>query len=454
MNYFNNTNYSQNLLSNPISKEELEKAIFQAFPVLSNKTFFHQMFSSYDFHEKENNMVEFWYNLLTFLYKDIFKTFGMNISKLLNICRIQNKTPIGLKNILVKLNNENKFITDKDINNINYYKKYFQNIYPDSKPSWGTYLKNGISSIFNYAYYLNENIEEKDDYIYEKNLNDNYIYLNYNLFIENCEDLFNFLFEILRENDMQVILKKDFNEYVINNKELKYGNLYFDLCLIYLDKIKKISIFKIQEGHFNLECIKLLTNINDTVNDKDKTIIKIILSIEKVERKIVEIEKIINDLTEKAKNCLKANDRKRAINFLKKRKMYERYYQNSNNIIGTFNQKLLDIKQLEINKTTKDILENTIKISNELNTNLKEYDEIALDLKEEYNKRKEINDIISEYGNMGINEDEINMEMEQLQNENQENMNFPNPGNNIIYDKGKNPNMNDTLDNMLEDLNK
>ena len=454
MNYFNNTNYSQNLLSNPISKEELEKAIFQAFPVLSNKTFFHQMFSSYDFHEKENNMVEFWYNLITFLYKDIFKTFGMNISQLLNICRIQNKTPIGLKNILVKLNNENKFITDKDINNINYYKKYFQNIYPDSKPSWGSYLKNGISSIFNYAYYLNENIEEKDDYIYEKNLNDNYIYLNYNLFIENCEDLFNFLFEILRENDMQVILKKDFNEYVINNKELKYRNLYFDLCLIYLDKIKKISIFKIQVGHFNLECIKLLTNINDTVNDKDKTIIKIILSKEKVERKIIEIEKIINDLTEKAKNCLKANDRKRAINFLKKRKMYERYYQNSNNIIGTFNQKLLDIKQLEINKTTKDILENTIKISNELNTNLKEYDEIALDLKEEYNKRKEINDIISEYGNMGINEDEINMEMEQLQNENQENMNFPNPGNNIIYDKGKNPNMNDTLDNMLEDLNK
>ena len=182
MNYFNNTNYSQNLLSNPISKEELEKAIFQAFPVLSNKTFFHQMFSSYDFHEKENNMVEFWYNLITFLYKDIFKTFGMNISQLLNICRIQNKTPIGLKNILVKLNNENKFITDKDINNINYYKKYFQNIYPDSKPSWGSYLKNGISSIFNYAYYLNENIEEKDDYIYEKNLNDNYIYLSYNLF--------------------------------------------------------------------------------------------------------------------------------------------------------------------------------------------------------------------------------------------------------------------------------
>ena len=52
---------------NNITKEECEEKIMTRFEILKDNKVFHNYFSSYDFHDNEKDMLEFWEDI-TFYY--------------------------------------------------------------------------------------------------------------------------------------------------------------------------------------------------------------------------------------------------------------------------------------------------------------------------------------------------------------------------------------------------
>lgn len=79
--------------------------------------------------------------------------------------------------------------------------------------------------------------------------------------------------------------------------------------MTYLSKTKKIEIFETTFDNSTLKCIKVLNHSEDQVNLKDQAMIKLNSQIKVIEKKIVEQEFEVKDLTEKAKGILKSGDK-------------------------------------------------------------------------------------------------------------------------------------------------
>ena len=56
---------------NGIKKEDIERKILATFPSLHHNHHFHIMFCSYDFHENEKSLVEFWKDVIEFLFESV-----------------------------------------------------------------------------------------------------------------------------------------------------------------------------------------------------------------------------------------------------------------------------------------------------------------------------------------------------------------------------------------------
>lgn len=401
---------------NNITKEECEEKIMTRFEILKDNKVFHNYFSSYDFHDNEKDMLEFWEDIIYYYYDSIFNTFAMKINNILEYCKFQNKKPIGLNNILIHLNCLEHFITEKEINDINFYKKNFPHLYNQNE-SWSSYFSNMAQSIFKMNIGCNS---ESNNFNFENmKLEPNQLLIHFQMLQNHCEDLFNFLTEILREEDHEVIIKRDFNEQLIKRgNEIRFNNQYLDLCLKFLQGIKKISLFNVEVNGNNIECIKILKNNNDTVSNKDITIINILIAIQNLNKKIQDSEKQVLYNRNKAKEQLKNKNKKGAIDYLKKAKMYQNVNSNYNNMITTLEQKIMDLKEMETNISTKNILQDAIKVTKDLGINLEHFDEVAEDLKEQKYNQNEINKIIKETAEEGINEEEIEKELNQLNDDN------------------------------------
>ena len=102
--------------------------------------------------------------------------------------------------------------------------------------------------------------------------------------------------------------------------------------------------------------------------------------------------------------------------YLKKAKIYVKVNQNYTNMVSTLEQKILDLKEMETNISTKNILNEAIKVSKDLGINLDDFDKMAEDLKEQKNNQIEVNNIIQNAANENIDEEEIEGELEQLKN--------------------------------------
>ena len=98
--------------------------------------------------------------------------------------------------------------------------------------------------------------------------------------------------------------------------------------------------------------------------------------------------------------------------------MYQNVNSNYNNMITTLEQKIMDLKEMETNISTKNILQDAIKVTKDLGINLEHFDEVAEDLKEQKYNQNEINKIIKETAEEGINEEEIEKELNQLNDDN------------------------------------
>ena len=97
--------------------------------------------------------------------------------------------------------------------------------------------------------------------------------------------------------------------------------------------------------------------------------------------------------------------------------MYQKTNQNYTNMISTLEQKILDLKEMETNISTKNILNEAIKVAKDIGINLDDFDKMADDLKEQKDNQREVNNIIKNAANENIDDVEIEGELNKLNND-------------------------------------
>ena len=379
----------------------------------------------------------------------------MKISEIKKYTIIKNHIPIGLMNIIQELRIRQKLITDSDICNQEFYNKNFPEIFSNNDSSsqgWGSYLVSGIKKLVNFGgnklgcvenndkeeIKLERRADISDDYK-EIVLPESTIVFNYELLRNNSQEILSFLSNILQENDNDVISKNEFikevnkvssnnNGGLYNGMNLHFGSIYIDYCLIYLMKIKKISIFTIDDNNKSIEFIKLMINKNDTPKERDKVIAKLLLKCDALQLKIKDLENKIETCINNAKNLLKKGDKNSAKSWMVRKNNYLKYKQVFDNTHITLIQQMIDIKNAESNVKVTEILKSCNNILKNIGADRDEFLEISDDLREQKDFQNEISSGIKEFA--GDTED-IDKELEQLENENNDengggkNLEFP-----------------------------
>ena len=430
-----------------ISKDNVEKKLLQKFEYLNDPKMLHNLYLSYDYDEKDENMVKIWEEILKYLFLGIFSTFGMKISEIKSYTIIKNKIPMGLNNIIQELRIRQKLITDFDISNQAYYNKYYPEIYPEnSKQGWGSYIISGVKNLVNFSSVKigcseekNENEVKKREDINEEEKYQNFpestIIFNYDMLKKNCDELLTFLAEMLQESDNEIISKKEFikevnnissNGGIYNGISLPFGSIYIEHCLIYLQKLKKIAIFTAQQNSSKVEFIKLLISPNNSPNEKDMLTAQIMLKCESLQYRINDLEKKINLCLSNAKSLIQKGNKNGSKPWLIRKKNYEKYKQNCENIHMSLIQQIIDIKNAEGEKNLTEILKSTNQIYKNIGLDNDKFIEVSEDLKDLNLAKEEMYEGINNLVNEGDNDD-IENELKQLESEDQkENIEFPN----------------------------
>jgi len=149
-----------------LKKDEVEKKLFDVFPTLKDDSKFHDLFSSYDFHENEAFMIHFWKDLLEHLIIYLNDNFCINYGHMISLTRFKYVTPIGLPNVVKKLIKDGDLLLASDLKNDEYYKKNFPNLYP--KETWGQYFKKSIVNSLWGTTSIEDREIQNDDLLIEK----------------------------------------------------------------------------------------------------------------------------------------------------------------------------------------------------------------------------------------------------------------------------------------------
>ena len=429
-----------------ITKENVEKKLLQKFEFLNDPKQLHNLYLSYDYDEKDENMVKIWDEILKYLFLGIFSTFGMKISEIKSYTIIKNKIPTGLNNIIQELRIRQKLITNFDISNQAYYNKYYPEIYPEnSKQGWGSYLFSGVKNLVNFGSVKigcseeknEEEIKRRDDITEEQkyqNFPDNTIIFNYEMLKKNCDGLLSFLSEILQESDNEIISKKEFikevnntssNGGIYNGINLPFGSIYIEHCLIFLQKLKKIAIFTVEQNSSKVEFIKLLISPNNSPNEKDILTAQIMIKCESLQYRINDLDKKIALCLNNVKNLIQKGNKNGAKPWLIRKKNYEKYKQNCENIHLTLIQQIIDIKNAEGEKNLTEILKATNQVYKNIGMDNDKFIEVSEDIKDLNMAKEEMYEGINNLVNEGDDAD-IEDELKKLEAENQnENIEFP-----------------------------
>ena len=452
-----------------LNPKEVEEKLLERFNFLKQEGGLHQVFSSYDFRLEENTMKEIWENILDYLFKDIFNNFGVSMSDLKKYTLIKNKIPIGLNNIIQQLRVEQKYITDEDLKNINFYKINFPELYPQSQGYISSFLGN-LKSIINFTgakigcneesdnnnnnLVIRTDITEEDKY---KIIPDTQIIFNYAKFKSYCDNILSILIDILQEEDNDIISTNNFikiiKERYLPNKEkenedqidqplsLKYGLEYLEIVLFYLEKIKKINLFNIVSNNKNLEYIKIPKSPTEPITTKDEAIAKTLSEIELLEKRNAEYEKKIEQMTEKAKALIKKGNKQGAKTFMIKRKNYQKFLENSQNTLNILEKQIFDIKNAESNANFTEILKKTVEVGKQYGANIDEFADVTEDLKEQKEAINEIENNIKDLNLMNVeNDEELDKELKELEESTNEKIEikkeeeFPSANNEDIID--------------------
>ena len=425
-----------------LNQKEVEEKLLNRFDFLKQDGGLRQTYSSYDFRLEENSMKETWEKILDFLYSEIFNSYGIKMSDLKKYTLIKNRIPVGLNNIIQQFRIEQKYITDEDIKNINFYKINFPELYPQSQGYISGFLS-GLKSIINLtggklgcnedndnnvSLRIRTDISDEDKY---KIIPDTQIIFNYDKFKLNCNNIISILNDILQEEDIEIISTNNFikilkERYIDNKNEeqfsLPYGITYLDLVLYYLEKIKKITLFTIQSNNKNIEFIKLPKNLDELVSNKDEAMAKILSEREVLEKRNKEYEKKIEQMDEKIRALIKKGNKQSAKTFLIKKKNYQKLLENSQNTSNILENQIFDLKNAESNANCTDILKKALEVGKQVRGNVDDFIDVTEDLKEQKDSLEEIQNNIRDLNLMSVDNDEdINKELEELEKNQDEN---------------------------------
>lgn len=442
-----------------LDPKEVEEKILSRFDNLKQEKGLRQIYSSYDFRLEEKPMLESWEKILDFLLTDIFNTFGVKMSDLKKYLLIKNKIPVGLNNIIQQFRIEQKYITDADLKDINFYQINFPELYPKQTGYISSFF-GGLKSIINFTgtkIGCNEDNDNNDPMkirtdITEEEKNkiipDSQIIFNYEKFKYNCNNILSILNDILIEEDVEVISTSNFikliKERYIDNKDglnqysLPYGIDYIDHILFYLSKIKKVILFNIEANNKNLEFIKLTKTVSDTVTNKDEAIAKTSSQMELLEKRNSEYEKKIEQITDKAKAQIKKGNKQAARTLMIKKKNYQKFLENSQNTLSILEKQIIDLKNAESNANFTEVLKQAVEVGKQYNANIDEFAEITDDIKERKDVMDEIQSGIKDLNLMNENDEDINKELEELEqgiNENKKEDEFPMANNEDIVEE-------------------
>ena len=442
-----------------LDPKEVEEKILSRFDNLKQEKGLRQIYSSYDFRLEEKPMLESWEKILDFLLTDIFNTFGVKMSDLKKYLLIKNKIPVGLNNIIQQFRIEQKYITDADLKDINFYQINFPELYPKQTGYISSFF-GGLKSIINFTgtkIGCNEDNDSNDPMkirtdITEEEKNkiipDSQIIFNYEKFKYNCNNILSILNDILIEEDVEVISTSYFikliKERYIDNKDglnqysLPYGIDYIDHILFYLSKIKKVILFNIEANNKNLEFIKLTKTVSDTVTNKDEAIAKTSSQMELLEKRNSEYEKKIEQITDKAKAQIKKGNKQAARTLMIKKKNYQKFLENSQNTLSILEKQIIDLKNAERNANFTEVLKQAVEVGKQYNANIDEFAEITDDIKERKDVMDEIQSGIKDLNLMNENDEDINKELEELEqgiNENKKEDEFPMANNEDIVEE-------------------
>ena len=442
-----------------LDPKEVEEKILSRFDNLKQEKGLRQIYSSYDFRLEEKPMLESWEKILDFLLTDIFNTFGVKMSDLKKYLLIKNKIPVGLNNIIQQFRIEQKYITDADLKDINFYQINFPELYPKQTGYISSFF-GGLKSIINFTgtkIGCNEDNDNNDPMkirtdITEEEKNkiipDSQIIFNYEKFKYNCNNILSILNDILIEEDVEVISTSYFikliKERYIDNKDglnqysLPYGIDYIDHILFYLSKIKKVILFNIEANNKNLEFIKLTKTVSDTVTNKDEAIAKTSSQMELLEKRNSEYEKKIEQITDKAKAQIKKGNKQAARTLMIKKKNYQKFLENSQNTLSILEKQIFDLKNAESNANFTEVLKQAVEVGKQYNANIDEFAEITDDIKERKDVMDEIQSGIKDLNLMNENDEDINKELEELEqgiNENKKEDEFPMANNEDIVEE-------------------
>jgi len=442
-----------------LDPKEVEEKILSRFDNLKQEKGLRQIYSSYDFRLEEKPMLESWEKILDFLLTDIFNTFGVKMSDLKKYLLIKNKIPVGLNNIIQQFRIEQKYITDADLKDINFYQINFPELYPKQTGYISSFF-GGLKSIINFTgtkIGCNEDNDNNDPMkirtdITEEEKNkiipDSQIIFNYEKFKYNCNNILSILNDILIEEDIEVISTSNFikliKERYIDNKDglnqysLPYGIDYIDHILFYLSKIKKVILFNIEANNKNLEFIKLTKTVSDMVTNKDEAIAKTLSQMELLEKRNSEYEKKIEQITDKAKAQIKKGNKQAARTLMIKKKNYQKFLENSQNTLSILEKQIFDLKNAESNANFTEVLKQSVEVGKQYNANIDEFAEITDDIKERKDVMDEIQSGIKDLNLMNENDEDINKELEELEqgiNENKKEDEFPMANNEDIVEE-------------------
>ena len=442
-----------------LDPKEVEEKILSRFDNLKQEKGLRQIYSSYDFRLEEKPMLESWEKILDFLLTDIFNTYGVKMSDLKKYLLIKNKIPVGLNNIIQQFRIEQKYITDADLKDINFYQINFPELYPKQTGYISSFF-GGLKSIINFTgtkIGCNEDNDNNDPMkirtdITEEEKNkiipDSQIIFNYEKFKYNCNNILSILNDILIEEDIEVISTSNFikliKERYIDNKDglnqysLPYGIDYIDHILFYLSKIKKVILFNIEANNKNLEFVKLTKTVSDTVTNKDEAIAKTLSQMELLEKRNSEYEKKIEQITDKAKAQIKKGNKQAARTLMIKKKNYQKFLENSQNTLSILEKQIFDLKNAESNANFTEVLKQSVEVGKQYNANIDEFAEITDDIKERKDVMDEIQSGIKDLNLMNENDEDINKELEELEqgiNENKKEDEFPMANNEDIVEE-------------------
>ena len=273
---------------------EVEEKLLHQFYFLKEEQNSIKIFGEYNFDESEEIILEIWQKIIKYLLEDILCCMEISITDLKRYTKIKNKEPLGLKNILIRLRYNKKYITLNDLNNEKFYEMNFPDLYPKEQSQSSSLFSFLSLSNWCRGEETNQNKNKNDnnkiggeenscrkDISEKEEIPENSILFNYDIFIDYCEAILTILNEILENKKQKIIKKTEFKDilskdYIDKNNpkngnfKLRYGDKNIDIAFHYLEKTKKIRFFDVKKNNLSHSFIKVLTNKDDIENEEDK----------------------------------------------------------------------------------------------------------------------------------------------------------------------------------------